>query len=1005
MSKSFYVSLLASVSVGAMSASVAQAAPATASVTDAATAAAAGASAAAGGTVGEVIVTAQHRRELEQTVPIAVTAITGKMMKAEKIETGADLIREVPNATFTKTNFSGYDLTIRGIGTEAVSVTTDPGVSVDYNGTALIRNRLFEQEFFDIDQVEVLSGPQGTLYGRNATAGVVNIKSALPTDDYEGDLKAEVGNYDSKRLSGYVNLPLAGDKLELRIAGAWTDRNGYDFNSGTNSSIDGRDLYSTRTTLQFRPTSNFKADLIWEHFNEDDNRARSTKQLCTPDPGPSSIDGFALTPEESAAFSQGCKDAPLTSNAAFGTPNGFALPFVQAGLNVSQIGLSAGPTNPLATGVPLLNNVNPFGGVTQSSNLRDIDAPFNPQYRATTDLVELNADWDFAPHLTLTSQTAFETDSYFSSQSYDSFESVPGVFTNSNGLFSESGLGGPTADNITPGGVFTDPQLGSSSSIEGEDVSNAKSLQISQEFRVQSSFSGPFNFSAGTNYTYYQTEENYYVFFNLLTALAESNGTGNGVPGLEGCAKPSSTSPANPGGTCQVFIDTRPLASVVANSGDDAGHNYYLNQNPYWLNSGAIFGEFYYDITPTLKLTAGARLTVDDKSFQPVPTQLLLGAGDGGTVAGGFPAQASINQIWVAPTGRIALQWTPKLSFTDQTMIYASYNRGYKAGGANPPSPGVNSTPLGPGLPAFIVLQPFPPTFLPEYVNAFEVGAKNTLLHGALVLNGDLFFYNYQNYQVSQVENDTEVNQNFNANTWGAEFHSVWAATPRLRFDVNLGWEGSALDHGSYSIDVENRTNGRPGFTVVQPFPTNPDNCVIADSFALQLLKLTQSLGLSPTAFAEGLCSGSIDSGVVQALLGAPTAAEQPHGGQGFFDNVSGHSLPQQPAFTQSVGAQYTYPLSNAWSAILRGDWYNQTDSWARVYMDPIDKLPGWSNINLSLTVAEPSANLQFEVYVKNLLNATPLTGAYLNSDNTALTANVFTLDPRIIAFSVEKKF
>jgi iron complex outermembrane recepter protein len=512
MSKSFYVSLLASVSVGAMSASVAHAAPATASVTDAATAAAAGPAAAASGTVGEVIVTAQHRRELEQTVPIAITAITGKMMEAQKIETGSDLIRTVPNASFTKTNFSGYDLTIRGIGTEALSVTTDPGVSVDYNGTALIRNRLFEQEFFDIDQVEVLSGPQGTLYGRNATAGVVNIKSALPTDAYEGDLKVEAGNFDSRRLSGYINLPLAGDKLELRVAGSWTDRSGYDFNSGTNSSIDGRDLYSIRTTLQFKPTSNFTADLIWERFNEDDNRARSTKQLCTPDPGPSSFDGMALSANTSAFFSQGCKDAPLTSNAAFGAPNGLALSFVQAGITepAGSSGISSGltslgitNTNGTGSAVPLLNNVNPFGGVTQSSNLRDIDAPFNPQYRATTDLVELNATWDFAPHLTLTSQTAFEMDSYFSSQSYQSFESVPGVFGNSNGLFNGFSGTAEAAAPITPNGVFCDPQLGCSSSLEGEDVSDAKSLQLSQEFRVQSSFSGPFNFSVGANYTYY----------------------------------------------------------------------------------------------------------------------------------------------------------------------------------------------------------------------------------------------------------------------------------------------------------------------------------------------------------------------------------------------------------------------------------------------------------------------------------------------------------------------
>jgi iron complex outermembrane recepter protein len=382
--------------------------------------------------------------------------------------------------------------------------------------------------------------------------------------------------------------------------------------------------------------------------------------------------------------------------------------------------------------------------------------------------------------------------------------------------------------------------------------------------------------------------------------------------------------------------------------------------------------------------------------------------GTGGTVGAGYPAGPTINQIWVAPTGRLALQWTPKLSFTDQTMIYASYNRGYKAGGANQPSPGVSTGPaLGiPGEPPFTILEPFPSTFLPEYVNAFEVGAKNTLLHGTLVMNGDLFFYNYQNYQVSQVENDTEVNQNFNANAWGAEFHSVWAATPRLRFDANLGWEGSALDNGSFSIDVENRTQGRPGFTLLQPFPTNPNNCVIANSVVAQVLQSNQSQGLSQTNLLSSLCPGSLLNllGTLEGQF-SETAADLPHGGQGFFDNVSGHSLPQQPAFTQSIGAQYTYPISDAWSATLRGDWYNQTDSWARVYADPIDKLPGYSNINLSLSVADPPAGLQFEVYVKNLLNATPITGAYLNSDNTGLTANVFTLDPRIIAFSVDKKF
>ncbi len=75
--------------------------------------------------------------------------------------------------TFTKTNFSGYSIQIRGIGTQAISVTTDPAVAVAFNDIPFIRNHFFEQEFYDVSQVEVLRGPQGTLYGRNATAGVV----------------------------------------------------------------------------------------------------------------------------------------------------------------------------------------------------------------------------------------------------------------------------------------------------------------------------------------------------------------------------------------------------------------------------------------------------------------------------------------------------------------------------------------------------------------------------------------------------------------------------------------------------------------------------------------------------------------------------------------------------------------------------------------------------------------------------------------------------------------
>ena len=122
-----------------------------------------------------------------------------------------------------------------------------------------------------------------------------------------------------------------------------------------------------------------------------------------------------------------------------------------------------------------------------------------------------------------------------------------------------------------------------------------------------------------------------------------------------------------------MYIDPNPITSL-----NNEGHNYFLSQNPYVLNSYAGFGEAYYNVTPDLKLTGGMRWTDDQKHFIDIPSELL--------VAGyGYPVTGIVDQKWNKLTGRFAANWTPKLDFTDQTLVYGSYAHGYKAGGANPP--------------------------------------------------------------------------------------------------------------------------------------------------------------------------------------------------------------------------------------------------------------------------------------------------------------------------------
>ncbi len=108
-------------------------------------------------------------------------------------------------------------------------MTTDPAVAVAFNDMPFIRNHFFEQEFYDVSQVEVLRGPQGTLYGRNATAGVVNLTSAKPTDQFEAMASVDAGNYKNRRFEGMINLPVVDDRLDVRVAGEWTKRNGLFF--------------------------------------------------------------------------------------------------------------------------------------------------------------------------------------------------------------------------------------------------------------------------------------------------------------------------------------------------------------------------------------------------------------------------------------------------------------------------------------------------------------------------------------------------------------------------------------------------------------------------------------------------------------------------------------------------------------------------------------------------------------------------------------------------------
>ena len=232
----------------------------------------------------EVVVTAAKVEASIQDTPIAVSAFTQEQLDAQLINDASAMQFSVPNLTQTKGNFTGGDIRIRGIGSGAVGTFGDSGVGIHVNGIYQVSTRIFETQFLDMERVEVLRGPQGTLYGRNTTGGVINLITAKadPTE-FSASLDGTVGNYGANQGRFHVNAPLS-DTLAFRVAGMMLNRDGFTENVFTGNDVDDRSLWSGRLSFTWDAGENTQVNFMYSLFEEDDSRMRSQKQACNTDP-------------------------------------------------------------------------------------------------------------------------------------------------------------------------------------------------------------------------------------------------------------------------------------------------------------------------------------------------------------------------------------------------------------------------------------------------------------------------------------------------------------------------------------------------------------------------------------------------------------------------------------------------------------------------------------------------------------------------------------------------
>lgn len=223
---------------------------------------------------GEIIVTAQRREQKLQDVPVAVTAIGGPALEQARITSITDLQTATPGLATNTANRPGTStqITVRGVGTAGNDPGLEAAVGFSVDGVYRARSGAGLGDFVDVESVEVLRGPQGTLFGKNTTAGAIQVTTRKPDlDDFGGFVEGTVGNYNLVRLRGAVNVPLSQDKIAMRISAGYNKRDGFIKDPLNDAAYNDRDRFTIAGKLRFKLGESVEALLAADYSEADES--------------------------------------------------------------------------------------------------------------------------------------------------------------------------------------------------------------------------------------------------------------------------------------------------------------------------------------------------------------------------------------------------------------------------------------------------------------------------------------------------------------------------------------------------------------------------------------------------------------------------------------------------------------------------------------------------------------------------------------------------------------
>jgi iron complex outermembrane receptor protein len=680
---------------------------------------AAGSVAQDGGDQGDIVITAQGRAQALADVPVAVSAITAETLQ----NSGASDIRQLnqlaPSLLVSSTGSeSNGSARIRGIGTVGDNPGLESSVAVFIDGVYRSRSGIGLTELGEIDRVEVLRGPQGTLGGRNSSAGLISIISKAPSfQGFSGGAEATYGNYDFYRFSGNLNLPLS-KTIAARIDGVYVKRDGFYRDYTNNTDVNDRNRYFVRGQLLFEPSSDIRFRLIGDYTHRDEKCCAATY-------------------------------VDRSVNEAVGNLNNPA-----ASVNA---GLAAG-----ANGNNIVNVIRdlgqPLGLVTNPGYSRDVSVSAGRSFAGITKDWGVSGQLDWTIGTTkLTSITAYRD--YDSDQGSDTDYSRVDILYRAADGNSARRFRTFTQELRLNGSLFADKL----DWLVGGFFAN-EDLRVLDNLRFGSQY-GRF---ATCRLVSGSALAQFYAPGNTGCLSATGRAVLSGV--VPGVASPFGAA----GRTIVGAIDTLDGINDKGSTRDV----YNQNSRNWAIFTHNIFHVTdTVDLTLGARYTNerkkfDASFTNDNVGC--VTTQnsllpLLANPGLAATAAGiiGLACQgnntAELNGVSINSrrkedrfTGTAILSWKP----IDDLLLYGSYSRGYKAGGFNLDrsalkQPVQTFAQLGGAQALADSLQ-----FAPETVNSFEVGAKYGT--GPFTLSAAAFIQDFSNFQLNTFNGTVFLVQNIN---------------------------------------------------------------------------------------------------------------------------------------------------------------------------------------------------------------------------------------------------